>query len=206
MNYFKSIGAIALTTIAFHALPLNAAAEPKAPCCREELPCASTLPDKSLYHLTSTWTNDAQKAFPLSALHGRPQIVTMFFASCEFACPLLVSDMKRIEAALPENIRTNVGFVLVSFDSTRDTPEALAEFRKLHRLEANYTLLRGAPDDVQELAALLGVKYKKDQRGQFAHSNIITLLDGNGEVVTRQLGLNQSGDDLAVAIQRLVKP
>src|SRR5262245_60767301 len=101
----------------------------------------------------------------------------MFFAKCEYACPLLVHDMKRIEAALPEHVRSNVGFVLVSFDSDRDTPAALAEYRKNHELAANWTLLRGAPDDVLELGALLGVKFKKDARGQFAHSNVITVLD-----------------------------
>ena len=50
-------------------------------------------------------------------------------------------------------------------------------------MASNWTLLRGAPNDVLELAALLGVKFKKDLGGQFAHSNIITVLDANGEVV-----------------------
>src|SRR5262245_37699002 len=101
----------------------------------------------------------------------------MFFANCEYACPILVHDMKRIEAALPENLRANVGFVLVSFDGDRDTPVALAQYRKNHGLAANWTLLRGTPDDVLELGLLLGVKFKKDFRGQFAHSNVITVLD-----------------------------
>jgi protein SCO1/2 len=128
----------------------------------------------------------------------------MFFASCEFACPILVNDMKRIEAALPENARTNVGFVLVSFDCRRDTPAALATYRNVHELGPNWTLLTGGPDDVQELAALLGVKYKKDARGQFAHSNLITLLNKEGEVVVQQSGLNQSPHEIVSAAKRLL--
>jgi protein SCO1 len=173
----------------------TASAEEKS-CCKKPLAAAAPLPDKSLYQVTSSWTNDASAPVTLTSLRGKPQIVTMFFASCEFACPLLVNDMKRIEAALPENVRTNVGFVLISFDTERDTPPALAKFRTLHKLNSNWTLLRGGTEDVLEISALLGVKYKRDARGQFAHSNLITLLNPNGEVVTQQIGLNQSGADI----------
>jgi len=175
-------------------------------CCAKELTTTVPLPDKSLYQLDSSWTNDARVELKLTSLRGRPQIVTMFFASCEFACPILVNDMQRIESALPENVRTNVGFVLVSFDTERDTPAALATYRKNHRLNANWTLLRGAPDDVQEFGALLGVKYKKDARGQFAHSNIITVLDANGQIVSQQMGLNQRMDEVVSTLKRLATP
>ncbi len=174
------------------------AAEPRS-CCTKELQASAPLPDRSLYQIGSIWTNDSRAAVQLTTLRGRPQIVTMFFASCEFACPILVNDMKRIETALPENIRTNVGLVLVSFDTQRDTPAALATYRALHELGPNWTLLTGQADDVQELAALLGVKYKQDARGQFSHSNLITLLNKEGEVVIQQSGLNQSTDEIVSA-------
>jgi protein SCO1/2 len=175
-------------------------------CCTEKLTATAPVSDKSLYQLDSSWTNDARTAIKLISLRGRPQIVTMFFARCEYACPILVHDMKRIETALPENVRTNVGFLLISFDSVRDTPAALASYRKIHELPANWTLLSSAPDDVLELAALLGVKYKKDARGQFAHSNTITVLDPGGEIVHQQIGLNQSPDEAVKHILRVLRP
>jgi protein SCO1 len=172
----------------------------KPDCCAKELPAALRLSDGSFYQLESPWTNDSGAALKLRALSGRPQVVSMFFASCQFTCPILVNDIKRIEAALPENVRTNVGFVLVTFDSERDTPEALAAYRKAHGLPSNWILLRGAPDDVLELAALLGVKYKKDFRGQFAHSNVITVLDSGGETVRQIAGLNRDATEATNAI------
>jgi protein SCO1/2 len=175
----------------------------KPACCEKELAAASPLSDRSLYQLDSSWTNDASAALKLESLAGRPQVVTMFFAKCEYACPLLVHDMKRIEAALPEILRTNVGFVLVSFDADRDTPPALAEYRKNHHLPANWTLLQGAPDDVLELGALLGVKFKKDLRGQFAHSNVIMVLNAKGEIVFQQIGLNRDPAPAIAALQKL---
>jgi protein SCO1 len=174
----------------------------KPDCCAKELPAATPLSDRSLYQLDSSWTNDAGTGLKLAALRGRPQLVTMFFASCQLTCPILVNDLKRIEAALPPNVRTNVGFVLVTFDSERDTPEALTTYRKVHGLPSNWTLLRGAPDDVLELGALLGIKYKKDLRGQFAHSNVITVLDAGGETIQQIIGLNRDSSDVVKAVEQ----
>jgi protein SCO1/2 len=57
---------------------------------------------------------------------------------------------------------------------------------------------------VLELAALLGVKYKQDARGQFSHSNIITVLNSEGQVVHQQIGLNQDINETVSAVQNLV--
>jgi protein SCO1 len=168
--------------------PLSA----KATCCTTNASATDRFSDTSLYQLDSTWTSATGKKLRMGAFKGQVQIVTMFFARCEFACPILVHDMKRIEAALPQTLRTNVGFILVSFDSERDTPEALRGYSQRVELDTNrWTLLRGSPDDVLEFAALLGIKFKKDSRGQFAHSNVITILNTGGEVVFQQIGLNQ---------------
>jgi protein SCO1/2 len=42
-----------------------------------------------------------------------------------------------------------------------------------------------------EMAALLGIRYKKLPDGEFAHSNVITLLNPEGEIVHQQIGLGQ---------------
>lgn len=179
-------------------------------CCKDAeasktAQATAPLTDRSLYQLESVWTNDAARPFRLAELRGRPQIVVMFFASCAYACPILVHDLKRIEAALPVEARSRTGFVLVSFDSERDTPVALSAYRMRQGLPADHwTLLTGRPDDVLELAALLGVKFKLDARGQFSHSNLITVLDDEGEVVHQQAGLNQSIDKTVAAVQRVV--
>ena len=175
-----------------------------ASCCATNLEPTAPFTDKSIYQLDSTWTTDVGKPIKLGALRGRTQIVAMFFAHCEFACPIIVNDMKRIEAALPDTLRSGVGFALVSFDSERDTPEALNAFRKNRELNpTRWTLLRGQPDDILELAAVLGVKFKKDARGQFAHSNLITVLNPEGEIVRQQVGLNQSIEETVRIVRQL---
>ena len=163
----------------------------KLSCCAVS-EASATFTDKSLYQTESQWATDHGKYIKLGELVGRPQIVAMFFANCQFACPIMVNDMKRIEATLTPELRARIGFTLVSFDAKRDTPEALAAYRLTHALPAdNWTLLQGEPDDVLELAALLGLKFKEGANGQFAHSNVITILNAQGEIVHQQIGLNQ---------------
>lgn len=180
----------------------------KAPCCSKAdvalAPQTNTpLSDVSLYQVDSTWITDAGEATQLASLRGRPQIITMFFARCEYACPALVYNMQRIEKALPEALRSKVGFTLVSFDTERDSVEVLHKYRINHQLNDRWTLLRGNSDDVLELAALLGVKFKKDERGQFAHSNVITILNSDGEVAFQQFGLNHDPQAMSEVVQKL---
>lgn len=188
-----------LTT--FLTLAAIALAEEKPPCCRTTLP-TGPVSDQSLYLLDSTWTSDVGREVKLGVLRGRVQVVAMFFSHCEYACPIVVEDMKRIERALPAALRDHVDFLLVSFDSERDTPEALHAFRENRKLAAaHWTLLRGRKDDVRELAALLGINYQRDARGQFAHSNVIHLLNPEGEVIAQQTGLNKDGGEVVTAIE-----
>jgi protein SCO1 len=183
----------------------------KPTCCATNGPASVRYTDASLYQLDSIWSSATGRKLRLGEFQGRVQVVTMFFARCEFACPILVHDMKRIEAGLPATLRTNVGFLLVSFDSERDTPEALKAYSQRVELDADrWTLLRGSPDDVLEFAALLGIKFKKGARGQFAHSNVITVLNPAGEIVFQQVGLNQdiqpTLEAIAAADRELVRP
>lgn len=180
------------------------AADP--PCCKAVAPAASYT-DASLYQLESKWTSDVGKQLKLGVLRGRPQVVAMFFAQCEYACPLLVHHMKALEVALPESLRGKVEFLLVSFDTERDTAEALRAYRATHKLTAErWTLLRGSTDDVRELAALLGINFARDARGQFSHSNVITILDAEGEIAFQHTGLAKANAALVEVLEKLAPP
>jgi protein SCO1/2 len=174
-----------------------------AECCKDEKAStivAKPLSARSIYQLDSTWVSDAGKSVQLAALRGRPVVLAMFFASCEYACPMIVSDMKRLRDSLPEKARAETQFVLVSFDTARDTPAALEAYRARMALDSGWTLLHGDDNAVQELAMILGVKYKQDARGQFSHSNLITVLDGNGEIAHQRVGLSGDVSDAAKAV------
>jgi protein SCO1/2 len=193
---------LSVTTIGAAAI---FAAPKKQACCEEcaagDPPApAAALSAKSLYQVDATWTNDRGETTTLSVLRGRPVVLAMFFASCEYACPVLVSDMQRLRQQLPAEVRDRAQFVLVSFDSARDTPAALKAYRARAGLDDGWTLLHGDAADVQELAMLLGVKYKQDTRGQFSHSNLITVLNPAGEIAFQRAGLMGDVSETAKAV------
>ena len=203
-----------ITPTAFSTPSASGTALAKKPCCCAHDDAAPAdaavtaqpkLSAKSIYQLDSSWTNDQGAAVSLATLRGRPVVLAMFFASCEYACPVLVSDMQRLRQSLPENVRERAQFVLVTFDPARDTPDALHTYRERSALDGGWTLLHGDAESVQELAMLLGVKYKQDARGQFSHSNLITVLNDEGEISFQRAGLmgdvSEAAKEVGVAAQ-----
>lgn len=193
-----------LLLLAFCALatgPAMAASDKPAACCAPQP--AAPFTKKSLYQADAAFTTDAGEAFTLGALRGRPVVLTMFFASCGYACPMLLADMENLRAKLPADIRDRAAFVLVSFDPLRDTTAALAQFRVQRGLSDQWLLLHGNDDAVRELAALLGVKYQREADGNFSHSNLITILNAEGEIVHQRIGLKGGLDEAATALTAL---
>jgi protein SCO1/2 len=139
-------------------------------------------------------------------LQGKVQVLAMVYTTCASACPIIVSLMQRLEAALPPELHSQVGFVLVTLDPERDTPSVLRAYStKMHLDPVSWSLLSGRPDDVMELAMLLGITYKRDQRGDFIHANVVTVLNKAGEIVHRHEGLQQDMASTLEAIRRAVQ-
>ncbi len=162
--------------------------------------------DFSVYHARSVWTDQHGTERTLRSFEGRVQVVAMVYTSCAYACPRIMLDMKRIEAELGPEYADDVGFLVVSIDPERDTPEKLAGFARGSRLDPErWTLLNGADGDVREMAVLLGVQYRQTSPGEWVHSNLITVLDPAGEVIHRQLGLGTDPAETLEAIRAAVQ-
>ncbi|GHA56997.1 SCO family protein [Pontibacter akesuensis] len=162
------------------------------------------LTDMSLYHLDAEWTDQQGQLVKLEKLRGKVQLVSMIYTSCSYACPRTMEDLKVLESRLSKYSDTELGIVLVTIDPANDTPEKLKLFAKGHNLNpAKWNLLTSEPENIQELAALLHVKYKNDFKGNISHSNTISVLNAAGELVYQQQGLGTSPDETVKAIEAL---
>jgi protein SCO1/2 len=163
---------------------------------------AGTPSDESIYNVGSVWKNRDGKEITLNDLSGKVQVVAMVYTHCEYACPRILADMKRIEKELSAEELKQVNFLIVSIDPERDTPERLRDFAEENKLEPeHWTLLNGDQGDILEFAALLGVKYKRVSETDFTHSNMITVLNKRGEVVHQRKKLSNDTQQVVDYIQ-----
>jgi len=165
----------------------------------------STLDGASLYQIDGAFTDQDGHAFALSSLRGSPVLVALFYASCTTVCPLIVSELQRIEAALPETDRAGVRVLLVTFDAERDTPERLRAFAAERGIPTpRWTLVRADDASVRELAMALGVQYRRIAGGDFVHSALVTLLDREGRIATQLDGVEARIDPLVARLRDLL--
>jgi len=160
----------------------------------------------SLYVLDGKLTDQDGKEVTLANFRGKPVLISMFYATCPHACPMLVSDVRKIDSQLDPALRKEVQVVLVTFDPDRDTPEALAKVREAHKVDKDrWTFLRTDPGFVRELAAVLGIRYRFTPDGAIGHSSVITLLDRDGAIVSRVEGVRQPADDIVRKLNAMKK-
>ena len=164
------------------------------------------LSGQSIYQLRRAWSDVDGKSVMLRSLRGKPVALAMVYTSCTTACPLTIADLKRIEAALSPEARGRVWFALFSFDSERDRPEVLRAFAARRDLDpARWRLHHGDPAAVRELAMALGIRYKRDARGDFDHGNAISILDAEGVIRHQQIGLGQEPAESARLLESLAR-
>jgi|JI10StandDraft_1071094.scaffolds.fasta_scaffold241562_3 protein SCO1/2 len=185
LRLYASLGAAVLL------LPSASRADPPH-CHGEHRPVAAApLPGASIYQLDAAWTTQDGATVRLASLRGSAVLVLMFFGSCRSACPVLLTDIARLDAALPPPVRTQTRVLLVTFDPENDTPARLRALATTRGLDTTrWTLLAGRTGDVRALATLLGVQYTRTGNAMFDHSNVITLLDRDGVPRARVEGLS----------------
>jgi protein SCO1/2 len=156
------------------------------------------LPGDSIYQVKSKWVDQFGKKVELSSLAGKPVAVSMIYLSCKFSCPMTVAHMKELEKILPDNLKNDVQFVLVSFDGKNDTPTVMKKYAEKHGLAfPKWRFLTSKNEqDVREFSSLIDFKYKKIANGDFEHSFGIVALDSHGRVLGSTVGAAMAEKDL----------
>jgi protein SCO1 len=209
MNFNKNI--MFIMTLLIGGL-ISCSQHEEKECCSKNASLLSSedgegdfISEMSLYNLDSEWTDQNGNVIDLFDLQGKVQLVAMIYTECAYACPRIIADLQRIEDALTGIKKEELGITLITMDPERDTPQKLKAFAKKNKLDPKrWTILTSEEANILELAALLNVKYKKESNGNIAHSNIITVLDRNGEIINQQEGLGIDPDETVNAIKSLL--
>lgn len=147
------------------------------------------LPGTSVYNLSSNWINEEKHQVQFNHLAGKPRLIAMVYTKCQSACPLLVKDISSIVSRISKANANKVHIDLFSFDSEFETPESMKAFKEKYKLNERWSVNSGTKESVAELAAALGIQYKKLPSGEYIHSNVLFFINEKGEVVSKHEGL-----------------
>ncbi len=170
---------------------------------RVQAQAQAPLPQDSLYQLRLPLTDQNGRTRDWGSLRGKPQLVSMFYTSCQYICPLIVDSGKAIERQLTPAQQGRLGILLVSMDPQRDTPAALRKVVAQRKLDtARWTLAAPRKDHVRPAAAVLGIRYRELADGEFNHTSALVLLDAQGRVLARSEQMGSQPDPAFVAAVR----
>ena len=162
-----------------------------------------SLPGDSVYQLELPLTSQDGETRDWETLRGKPRLVSMFYTSCQYICPLIVDSGKAIEHALTPAQRDRLGIVLISMDPARDDPTALSAVAGQRKLDPDRWLLASPRErDVRSVAGVLGIRYRELADGEFNHTSALVLLDAEGRIVARTDQVGTRPDPEFVAATR----
>jgi protein SCO1/2 len=147
---------------------------------------APAPPGDSVLNLAGSYTDQDGATFTLAQRRGGPQLIGMFYSSCQLVCPMLIETGMAADRALSADERARLRVLLVSLDPEHDSVAALRHAAQAHRIDTpRWTLARTDPLTVRRLAAVLDVRYRQLANGEFNHTSAWLLLDGDGRILAR---------------------
>ncbi|GAB3096148.1 SCO family protein [Lysobacter terrae] len=200
----KKFRALLFAVLAGTALTLLSAAVLAADTAAKAAP----LPRDSVYQLPLVLTDQSGQARDWRLRRGQPQVVSMFYTSCQYICPLIVDSGKAVDRSLTPAQRARLGILLISMDPTHDTPKALQYIVDKRQLDTQrWTLASPPAGDVRAVAGVLGIRYRQLADGNFNHTSALILLDADGRILARteQVGSRPDPDFLA-AVRKATSP
>ena len=150
------------------------------------------VPSDSLYALDVSLVNQEGKATDISIWRGHPTLVSMMYASCPLACPILMNDLKTLENGLSDRTKAQTRVLLITLDPTQDGPKELSEVASAYELDTKrWQLVRGSELDTRTMAEHLGVEFAMRADGEMDHTSLIAMLNPEGQIIDSLYGLQQ---------------
>lgn len=163
------------------------------------------LPGDSVYQLHAPLLDQDGKSIDFASLRGKPRLITMFYASCPYMCPLIIDTARMSERELDQSERAKLSVLMVSFDAKRDNPAALKALADKRKVDTTRWSLTGTDAaNVRKIAAILGIQYRPLDDGEFSHTSVLILLDAEGRIAARSEIMGKIDPDFIEAIKQVL--
>ncbi len=109
-------------------------------------------------------------------MKGRTVLLSVMYSACSNVCPPATRNLIEARRLLGDAAR-GVHFVSMSLTPLSDTPQALRDYKKLHRIDADWTFLTGTPGNVERVQRALRFIGSDADDGPLGHSAMALLCD-----------------------------
>ena len=142
--------------------------------------------------------NERKVRFYTDLFKDRVVVVSFFFTSCTFICPLQGQVLAKLQPALGDKMGKEVFFISVSKDPKTDTPQRLSLWARQYEVKTGWTLVTGSETVMKRLLRdLIG-----EEPGPELHSPVVLIGNDRTGVWEAAEGLS-SPDKLVEIIERV---
>ena len=83
-------------------------------------------------------------------------VINFMYAKCEGICPGITTNLVKVQRLLGSRVGKDIFMYSLSLKPEQDTPEALAEYARMHKVGPGWQYLTGDPADLELLRRKLG--------------------------------------------------
>jgi protein SCO1/2 len=141
----------------------------------------------------------------LEDLRGHWVLLDFIFTNCPGPCPILTGTHVALQRRLEPALRQRTRFVSISVDPERDTPEALQAYARARGADlSDWSFLTGSSEEVGDVLERYGIGARPAQGGEIEHIVVTYLIDPDGLIARRYLGLEHEAEEIERDLRALL--
>ncbi len=138
----------------------------------------------------------------LADLRGKAVLLDFIFTTCSGPCPILTAAHASLQQELPDDVAARTHFVSISLDPAHDTPPRLKAYAETRGADLErWSFLTGDPSEVRGVIEAYHVGTGRDESGSIVHLVVTFLIDPEGRIVRRYLGLEHTSEEILMDLR-----
>ena len=152
-----------------------------------------------------TLTDHNGRAFTLSSLQPKAVLLDFIFTRCSGPCPILTAAHANLQRKFSEAVQQGTHLVSVSIDPSYDTPQRLRAYGETRGADLDHwTFVTGEPATIAGVLEDYYVGTVRQDDGTIDHLVITYLIDPQGRIAERYIGLDVRDHDILDDLERVL--